>query len=944
MLYTSWCGHRVRSVFLTLCFLSGAMQAFGMDSYDASTRQLTIPSLQIGDSTYSTVVVSIGRIVSGPAGATPNGSEDRYDPGTNQLSVQSVSVGSGTYYNVVVTVAGLVSIGGVVGADIFNGTELTVAQVQAGGTVFGNVTLTEAAGNIVGVAGGMPTAVPDTYSPVTNQLSVPAVQAGNRVYTNVVVTAGELRGIGGVSFRNQESILHDFAFIPVDGLSPLGGAIQAGDGNFYATTQSGGAHNLGAVIKVTAAGAETVFYSFGGGTADGAVPTGRLVQGGDGNFYGTTSSGGAHGSGTFFRITPAGVETMLYSFAGGVTDGAAPSGNLIQGSDANFYGTTAYGGANSAGTVFRITPAGSEAVRYSFAGGTTDGATPNAGLVQDDDANLYGTTYFGGTAGNGTVFKLTPGGTESVLYSFGSVTADGASPSGGLFRDSGGNFYGATALGGASGAGTIFRIAAVGTETVLYSFGNVANDGTSPQGALTLGNDGGFYGTTNQGGSNGDGTVFRITSAGVETVLYSFGSGPADGLAPTGGLIQGSNGNFYGTTPAGGSNNVGTLFEITPAGAAMVLHSFSGGSTDGVEPAAGLVQGSDGNFYGSTASGGASNVGAVVRITAAGAETVFFSFGGGTGDGAGPAGRLVVGSDGNFYGATSSGGTSNNGTVFRITPTGAESLLHSFAGGAADGASPNGSLVEGSDGALYGTTSSGGTNDSGTVFRITPGGDEKVLYSFPYVVTDGFATPNGGLLLASDGNFYGTTQGGGIGDGGTPGCTVFRITPAGVATVLYAFGTATNNGFFRPDGWDPNGELIQDSDGSFYGTTAFGGGNTDGIVFKITPGGIETVLYSFQGGSADGSNPFGGLIHGSDGNFYGTTTSGGASGQGTVYKITPLGVETVLYSFGSLAQDGVGPRGILIQGSDGSFYGTAQFGGTTTSGVIFKLTDVSPVP
>ena len=172
----------------------------------------------------------------------------------------------------------------------------------------------------------------------------------------------------------------------------------------------------------------------------------------------------------------------------------------------------------------------------------------------------------------------------------------------------------------------------------------------------------------------------------------------------------------------------------------------------------------------------------------------------------------------------------------------------------------------------------------------------------------------------------------------------FRITPAGVATVLYAFGTATNNGFFRPDGWDPNGELIQDSDGSFYGTTAFGGGNTDGIVFKITPGGIETVLYSFQGGSADGSNPFGGLIHGSDGNFYGTTTSGGASGQGTVYKITPLGVETVLYSFGSLAQDGVGPRGILIQGSDGSFYRTAQFGGTTTSGVIFKLTDVSPVP
>ena len=606
--------------------------------------------------------------------------------------------------------------------------------MQAGGTVFGNVTLTEAAGNIVGVAGGMPTAVPDTYSPVTNQLSVPAVQAGNRVYTNVVVTAGELRGIGGVSFRNQESILHDFAFIPVDGLSPLGGAIQAGDGNSTPRPKAAALTTWAPSSRSPRPAPRRLLYSFGGGTADGAVPTGRLVQGGDGNFYGTTSSRRGSRKRYLFQDHPGRRRDDAVFLCRRSTDGAAPSGNLIQGSDANFYGTTAYGGANSAGTVFRITPAGSEAVRYSFAGGTTDGATPNAGLGQDDDANLYGTTYFGGTAGNGTVFKLTPGGTESVLYSFGSVTADGASPSGGLFRDSGGNFYGATALGGASGAGTIFRIAAVGTETVLYSFGNVANDGTSPQGALTLGNDGGFYGTTNQGGSNGDGTVFRITSAGVETVLYSFGSGPADGLAPTGGLIQGSNGNFYGTTPAGGSND-SVLSSRYPGrrrdGAAFVQRRKHGRR----RTCRGFSPGQRWQLLRLDCKWRRQQRGRCRQDHRGGRETVFFSFGGGTGDGAGPAGRLVVGSDGNFYGATSSGGTSNNGTVFRITPTGAESLLHSFAGGAADGASPNGSLVEGSDGALYGTTSSGGTNDSGTVLRITPGGDEKVLYSFPYVVT-----------------------------------------------------------------------------------------------------------------------------------------------------------------------------------------------------------------
>jgi len=313
-----------------------------------------------------------------------------------------------------------------------------------------------------------------------------------------------------------------------------------------------------------------------------------------------------------------------------------------------------------------------------------------------------------------------------------------------LFQASDGNLYGTTRAGGANFCnggrfcGTAFRVTPSGAETILYSFGASPLDGFSPLGPLIQGNDGALYGTTSRGGAHGQGTVFRITLGGAYTILYSFGASPGDGAVPVAGLIQASDGNFYGTTASGGANhcfqipqsggNCGTVFRLTPAGVETVLYSFGTSPSDGVTPSGSLLQGSDGNFYGTTVNGGANA-------------------------------------------CSSSGATNNCGTVFRITPGGVETVLHSFGVSLSDGIAPQGTLIQGSDGAFYGTTVSGGGGQCGqlfgcgTVFRITAAGNLTILYAF--ATTNGRLDGNGPspvLIQARDGNFYGTTGHGGAGD------------------------------------------------------------------------------------------------------------------------------------------------------------------------------------
>ena len=359
---------------------------------------------------------------------------------------------------------------------------------------------------------------------------------------------------------------------------------------------------------------DSILYSFSGAPGDGAEPWyGSLLLANDGNFYGTTYLGGIYNGGTVFKITPAGVETVLWSFGNG-NDGSAPYGSLIQASDGNFYGTTNLGGLYQHGTVFKITPAGVETVLWSF-GNANDGDNPFGSLIQGSDGNFYGMTYQGGRNGGGTVFKITPAGVETTLWSFGSGS-DGSLPYGTLVLGSDGNFYGMNYQGGAHGEGTIFMITPAGSETVLWSFGG-SGDGAHPGGTLILGSDGNFYGMTIEGGANGAGTVFKFTRDGDETVLHSFGS-QGDGIDPTGALIQGTDGNFYGMTCDGGLAGWGTIFEITPSGTETVLYSFGAGPNgtgiDGQSPFGDLTLGLDGTFYGMTSRGGAHELGAVITL------------------------------------------------------------------------------------------------------------------------------------------------------------------------------------------------------------------------------------------------------------------------------------------------------------------------------------------
>ena len=357
------------------------------------------------------------------------------------------------------------------------------------------------------------------------------------------------------------------------------------------------------------------------GAAPGKNPGyGNLIQASDGNFYGTTSIGGSSSDGTVFKISSTGTYTLLHSFAGGTSDGSGPNGSLVQGTDGNFYGTTGQGGSGGLGTVFKITSSGTVTLLHSFAGGTSDGSGPNGGLVQGTDGNFYGTTYAGGAHSDGAVFEMNSASpyTVTLLHSFAGGSGDGQWPNAGLVQGTDGNFYGTTTVEGSSGGGTLFSINSSGsTYTQLHSFAGAT--GSYATGALVQGTDGTFYGTTQGGGAHGDGTVFNINSSGsTYTVLRSFAGGTTDGSTPYAGLVEGTDGNFYGTTYSGGANNYGTVFSINASGSTFtLLHSMGGGSSDGKWPYAGLVQGADGNFYGTAYTAGSSSDGVIFKQTPA---------------------------------------------------------------------------------------------------------------------------------------------------------------------------------------------------------------------------------------------------------------------------------------------------------------------------------------
>jgi len=362
---------------------------------------------------------------------------------------------------------------------------------------------------------------------------------------------------------------------------------------------------------------------------------------------------------------------ITYSFGlRGQHDGRVVSAPLIRDDTGNLYGTAIAGGRNGNGVIFKLAPDGTESLLYFFTGGN-DGRNSESSLARDSEGNLYGTSQYGGTYGKGIVFKLAVDGTFSVLHSF-AGGSDGSDPSAGVIRDNRGNLYGTTAGGGDSTGcfggpcGTVFKLSAAGKETVLYSF--QGNCDAVPRGRLLRDKEGNLYGTTS-GGSYCYGTVFKLTSDGTETVLYRF-AGQSDGGQPLGALVEDAAGNLYGTTHNGGSADEGTVFRIALDGTETVLHSFTGGS-DGAHPNADLIRDTDGKLYGTTSFGGDTDhcefgCGTVFTVAPEGTETIPHTFIAGTGDGFFPVAGLVSDKKGHLFGTAGWGGAYDRGIVFGL--------------------------------------------------------------------------------------------------------------------------------------------------------------------------------------------------------------------------------------------------------------------------------------
>lgn len=490
-----------------------------------------------------------------------------------------------------------------------------------------------------------------------------------------------------------------------------------------------------------------------------------------------------------------------------------------------------------------------------------------------------------------------------VVYDFPAVAGQARSP---LLHASDGALYGTTSVGGADGAGTIFVLRSDPAEglafTTLHEFEDV--EGGGPTAGLIEGTDGALYGTTPERGAAGLGTIFKITPEGTFTLLHTF-TGP-DGRAPRAALVQASDGNFYGTTSRGGAFNAGTIFRLTPAGLLTTLHSFDPAS-GAAEPWAGLLEGQNGELY-----GGTRVPGALFKVTTGGTFTILHQF---------PSSRavstdLVEGTDGNFYGALGDAFFVLDLTFFRLAPGGDYTEIVPFVDRHVYG-SGTARMRAASDGNFYGTTAGEGPNGAGTAFKLTPWGDLTVLHAF---TAEEGASASG--LVEAGMLFYGVTWYGGIAENGL----VFSMTHAGNLSVVHRFS--------GPSGGLSVAGPTLGTDGYLYVTTTAGGSLEGGTVTRMAPDGSVSVVHAFSG--PDGIAPAASLIEGIDGFFYGVAFRGGCHGLGTIFRLSSAGAFELLHCFAP--GEGAYPAAPLIQASDGNFYGTTVRGGVNDLGTIFVLT------
>ncbi len=740
-------------------------------------------------------------------------------------------------------------------------------------------------------------------------------------------------GIGKLTGGSVQ-ILAEF---PRFAAQPSSSLVESTAGSYVATTHEGGRYDKGTLYRVSANGNaadSAILYHFGGNNGAGEAPSTGLSKGLDGKLYGTTLRGGEGGYGTVFRADAAGRVETLVSFTGAAGNrlGAVPAGILAH-SDGNFYGLTAAGGRTGNGTIFKLTSAGmfTTLVEFSDATGVAKGREP-VGTLVGNGTNLYGVTKYGGTAGNGVVFRLTTSGSFTVMAEFSGQTGSklGASARAGLYLNpTDSALYGVTEYGGSSDFGTAFKLTTAATPvfTTLHQFSD--STGSQPSTPLVKGPDGGLFGCVNAGGTAGLGGVYRLSTSGGYALLTSFTGeqGAAPGAAPKAGLVVGGDGQLWGTTSSGGAGQQGAVFKISTSGQFTSLVNFT--SELGWGPSSAPVATADGSWLMGMRHGGRHGVGTLTRLRDA-VVSPLVSFDSTIGEC--PQGDLVE-AGGVCHGYAAEGGASGLGAIWKYDTSGRLSSLTSFT--TVSGVSGDGGIVPSADGQLLVTLRGGGPSSYGTVCKVGSNGSRTRLASFTGragALKGG--KPRGRVLRRQDGWVFGATETGGKDDVGA----IFAISPTGVANTMVEFSETGPR--------SPLGGLAGCANGIAYLATSRGGESDLGALLAVNlVQGTWSQLASF--GPESGCIPAGNPVEGPDGAIYILTTDGGAHGCGTVARYSPkMGLTNVL-DFSGYAGTAPGCSSMDAAGSplvgglgfaaDGSLLVSSPEGGSGGGGSVLRL-------
>ncbi|MCK5855992.1 MAG: T9SS type A sorting domain-containing protein [Bacteroidales bacterium] len=716
-------------------------------------------------------------------------------------------------------------------------------------------------------------------------------------------------------------------------LSLITGFMMAQTNTLWGMTSGGGIYGAGVIFRTDSIGNnQTVEYSFLAQNI-GKNPTGDLCQASNGKLYGVTDKRGQYNKGVIFEYdTLNNSYTVLFNFND--TLGSYPHGSLVQASNGNLYGMTVYGGVNSCGVIFEYNPSNNAFTKKVDFDGANKGKNPYYGsLVQATSGKLYGMTAYGGVNSCGVIFEYNPSNNAFTKK----VDFDGANkgqgPFGSLVQATSGKLYGMTRRGGLNDLGVIFEYnPSTNAFTKKVDFDGI-NKGHYPYGSLVQASNGKLYGMTSNGGANGKGTLFEYNPANNAFIKKIDFDGTNKGESPQGSLVQANNGKLYGMTTYGGVNSLGTLFEYNLSNNTFTKIVDLDGTNKGHYPSGSLVQATNGKLYGMTTYGG---------LGGEYGDGIIFSFNPSNDSfikkidfnysplGNQPYGSLLLTSNGRLYGFTKEGGQYGYGVLFEyniITHNYTKKIDFDMAN---NGSTPHGSLMQASNGKLYGMTAQGGTSYRGTIFEFNLSNSTFTkLIDFDWI--NNGDTPQGTLMQASNGKLYGMTASGGVGNLGM----LFEFNPSNNVLTKKVDFDGLNNG------QSPHGSLIQASNGKLYGMTPLGGVYNKGVLFEYNPSNNAFTKKIDFDGTNKGKNPRGSLVQASNGKLYGMISSGGVNNKGVIFEYNSSNnAFTKKVDFNG-TNIGDAPYGSLVQASIGKLYGMTYMGGQYDQGVIFEYNPIT---